>query len=101
MATSHHGCAGDDQKALRKLFMDQVSGIARRAWPDGRASADDDGVLTFAMKVDLRHRVIRIVFPKPTMWLGLDRESAEILRDELTERILELQGVKDASVQQG
>jgi hypothetical protein len=74
-------------------FHNELEGIAKREWPDGRISNEDDGVLSLAITTDLQHQCIRIAFAKPVTWLGLDRESAEHLRDQLTERLLELRGI--------
>ncbi len=74
-------------------FHNELDGIAKREWPDGRVSNEDDGVLSYAITTDVQHRCIRITFPKPVTWLGLDRESAEQVRDQLTERLLELRGI--------
>lgn len=100
MATPHHGeppqesLADRQERArLQRLFMDQINKTAKRAWPDGRTSHDDDGELAYAVATDLKHRVIRIQFSKPVEWLGLDQEAAEKLRDTLTERLHELRGI--------
>jgi hypothetical protein len=93
MATSHHSTVDDEQRALLKRFSDECDGIAKREWPDGRVSNEDDGSLSYALATDVRHRCIRMVFPKPVTWLGFDREAAEHLRDQLTERLLELRGI--------
>lgn len=91
MATSHHG--EEPNNELLQRFMDQAHGKAVREFPHGRIGSDDDGATTYAIATDMRHRIIRIQFPTPTMWIGLDRETAEELRDQLTERLLELRGI--------
>lgn len=88
MATSHHG-EGRDNDLMRR-FLDQVEGKAVREFPHGRVAADDEGATTYAIATDLKHGIIRIQFPVPTSWIGLDLESAVMLRDQLSHRIDEL-----------
>lgn len=85
MSVQHHG----DSDAMKRLI-DQLDGRAKRQFPNSRVDAKDDGALSYAIATDMRHRIIRIDFTKPVEWLGLDIQSAEYLRDSLTERILEL-----------
>lgn len=92
MSLSHHG--SQEQRALLQRLMDQGNGTAKRAYPDGRISGDDEGELVFAIAADPRHQVIRIEFNKSVNWLGLDPKSAETLRDTLTEKLMELRGIK-------
>jgi glucose-6-phosphate 1-dehydrogenase len=47
-----------------------------------------------AVTLDLRHKVIRIVFKKPIDWIGLDLETARALRDKLSEHIETLEHVR-------
>ena len=91
MSMPHHAKPND----LRQRFIDEQLGVALRQFPDGRLGADDDGAVTFAMATDMRRRVIVMKFPKPVDWIGLDQKAAEELRDQLTERLLELRGVKE------
>jgi len=91
MATSHHG--EDRNKDLTRRFLDEVEGKAVREYPHGRAGADDDGATTYAIATDVRHGFIRIQFPRPTTWIGLDIKAAEELSDQLAERLLELRGI--------
>lgn len=93
MSTSHHGDLDNEQQTQLKRFNDELARIAKREWPDGRVSNEDDGSLSYALATDMRHRCIRMVFPKPITWLGFDRAAAEQLRDQLTERLLELRGI--------
>ena len=89
MSVPHH----NDDAALHERFLQQAMGQYERKFPDGRIGADDDGDLTLAMAVDHNHKVIRIQFAHPTQWLGLNRESAERMRDMLSEKLLELRGI--------
>lgn len=91
MSSSHHG--SQEQRELLKRLIDQGNGTAKRSYPDGRVSGDDDGELAYAIAADPRHQIIRIQFNKPVDWLGLDRKSAEALRDMLDEKLLELRGI--------
>lgn len=92
MSSSHHGVSEEAQRSMKR-FNDALDGIAKREWPDGRIGKDDDGSVSFALATDMQHRCIRMVFPKPVGWIGLDVTVAEQLRDELTERLLELKGI--------
>jgi len=74
-------------------FMEEVLGIEKRAFPNGRLGADDDGEFAYAITVDPSCRAIIIRFPHPTGWIGLDRKAAEELRDNLTQKLLELRGI--------
>jgi hypothetical protein len=93
MSLNHHG-SSDEQSQLHKLFLEQATGTAKRAFPSGRMGAEDDGQLTYAMATDDRHKTIVIRFPKPVDWIGLDVKAAEDLRDQLTERLMALRGIK-------
>lgn len=93
--TPHHGDNGNQREIaeLRKRFLQQIDGTAKREYPNGRMGADDDGALVYAVAVDRRHRTIVIRFGKPVEWMGLDIEAAEKLRDALTDKLLELRGI--------
>lgn len=91
MSASHHG--SDDQRRLQQLFDAQRAGMAPRRWPNGRCSADDDGELAFRMGADPKRQLIAIEFSKPTDWVAFDLATAEWIRDQLTERMLELRGI--------
>lgn len=54
-------------------------------------STDDEGELQFAMALDRENNLIRIQFPKPVYWLGLDLQSATEIRDGLNEKIQQLE----------
>jgi hypothetical protein len=92
MASQHHG--DGEQSRLIKRFFDQANGQAKRAYPNGRVGADDEGELAYAIAADPRHQIIRIEFNKPVDWIGLDRASAEKLRDILEEKLMELRGIR-------
>ncbi len=93
MSLAHHGDDMNGEPELIKLFRDQQKGQSVRRWPGGRMGGDDDGQLAYAIATDKPHGAIVIKFPKQVDWLGLDIESATQLRDQLTERILELRGI--------
>ena len=92
MSVSHHG---DDprQSELMSRFIDQMNGTARRQYPAGRMGAEEDGVLSYAIAVNMRQRTCIIRFGKPVEWIGLGIEDVEKLRDALTERLFELRGI--------
>ncbi len=95
MATQHHS---EYDEAAQKRFLEETLeryGIEpKREFPNGRISGDDDGAFAYAIATDARHGIIKIAFPHPVGWIGLDADSAERLRDELSERLLELRGIK-------
>lgn len=95
MSASHHGDHRSEQElhALRKRFLEQVAGNAKREWSAGRMGGDDEGDLTYAMTTDAKRGVIVINYGKPVVWIGLGIVEAEQLRDQLTERLMELRGV--------
>lgn len=93
MSCEHHGDHLRGEPELVKLFRDQQRGEAVRRWPGGRMGGDDDGELAYAIATDRPHGAILIKFAKPVDWLGLDVASATELRDQLTERIIELRGI--------
>lgn len=86
MSVPHH-------EDLSKRFFEQSMGIGARSFSNGRVGPDDDGDLCYAIARDPKYNVIRIRFAKPVEWIALDRESAEKLRDALTEKIMELRGI--------
>lgn len=91
MSASHHS---GNQSELVKRFLEQINGTARRQYPAGRMGAEDDGQLSYAMANDDKHQTIVIRFGKPIEWVGLGLTEAVELRDQLTERIAALRGVK-------
>lgn len=92
MSTPHHHGepASDEQRRLVKRFMEEAGGTAEREYPQGRIGPDDDGATTYAVAADRKRGIIRIQFPKPTLWLGLDIAAAEQLREVLTQKLIEL-----------
>ena len=58
-----------------------------RCWPEGRVGANDDGEIEVAIALDLPHKIVRIAFPHPVLWFGLNVETARILRDKLSQHI--------------
>lgn len=90
MSINHHGKQSD----LMRRFIEEQMGVAKREYPAGRMGAEDDGVLTYAMANDDRHRTIIIRFPKPIEWIGMGLQEAVQLRDSLDERIAALRGIK-------
>jgi hypothetical protein len=95
MGTSHHGDGRSERELadLRKRFLDQLDGTAKREYPSGRMGAEDDGALSYAITTDTRHGTIILRFGKPVEWIGLGIVEAEQLRDQLTERLMELRGI--------
>jgi hypothetical protein len=92
---NHHGSTGaelpqPDREALNRL-VDEIAGTAKREYPEGQISADDQGVTAFAIATDLRNQIIRIQFTKPMTWLGLGLVEARRLREILDEKIDELE----------
>jgi hypothetical protein len=88
MSAQHHGEKDD----LRRRFLEQVTGTARREWSAGRMGGDDDGTLAYTMATDQKRGVIVMRFGKPVEWIGLGIKEAEELRDQLTERLMALRG---------
>lgn len=95
MSAQHHGDGRSERELaeIRKRFLDQIDGKAKREYPKGRMGADDDGALSMAITSDTRHSTIVIRFGKPVEWIGLGIVDAEHLRDQLTERLMELRGI--------
>ena len=93
MIVEHHGMNPDDNQnpaRLMKLFMDQLEKRARRRWPEGRAGAEDDGELAFAVAADTTHALVRIEFPKAVDWIGLPPRMARSLAGMLMEKAEEI-----------
>jgi len=85
MSSPHHG----EERELMERFGEEMERRARRRWPDGRVSADDDGMTAFGFAHDRKHHVLRIEFSKPIDWMGLDVDAATQLRDRLNTFITE------------
>ena len=62
----------------------------KRNYPKGRSGGDDDGEVGIALACDKQYDIIRVVFQEPTKWIGLDRESAILMRTLLDEKIKEM-----------
>ena len=92
MSFQHHN--DKKQSDLIRRFIEQQTGSYQRQFPDGRLEANDDGELTYAITNDDRHQTIVIRFAHSTEWIGLDLTAAVELRDQLTERIAALRGIK-------
>ena len=88
MSMSHHS---PDDAAYAKRFIDQMFGESKRDWPNGRVAGDDDGESAFAIATDPVHMIVKIAFPKPMNWIGLDLKTAKGMRDALSEKINELE----------
>lgn len=97
MSTSHHhegsGADGRNAPEVVQRFRDQLLGLNRRTYSDGRMAPDDDGDLTYAVAADLKHKMIRIDFGKPVVWIGLPPENVEQLIQILQEKLFELRGI--------
>ena len=91
MSVPHHDA--NSHRRLAEMFAAQQAGSHPREYPNGRLGPNDDGALCYAIATDERHRVIQIRFPKLVSEIGLDIESAETLRDQLTERLHVLRGI--------
>jgi hypothetical protein len=87
MSIQHHS---PEDAANQKRLIDEIFGQAKRQWPDGRISGDDDGVTAYAIAADHQHRLIRIQFTKPMLWLGLSVNDAKALRDMLDQKLAEM-----------
>ncbi len=94
MSLEHHGDNLRGESEVIKRFRDQLQGKALRKWPEGRLGACDDGELSYAIAADPKSGVIKIDFGKPVTWIGLSLDAANQLRDILSEKILELRGIK-------
>lgn len=91
MSVPHHDA--ESQRRLIEMFAGQQAGSQPREYPHGRAGGNDDGALAYKIATDDRYKIIRIQFPKLVGEIGLDIESAETLRDQLTERLHALRGI--------
>lgn len=86
MSAAHHGDDGEQsrvQKELMDLFRKQQNGEARRAWPNGRVAAEDDGQLAFAIGADRDKGIVFVDFGKDVSWIGLPPEQAVALAELL------------------
>lgn len=92
MASSHHGehsqflkeflgkippvARNLEEESILKRYMEQAKGEAKRAYPDGRIGAEDDGELAMVVFADLKKKTIIIDFAKPVEWIGLKPNDA-------------------------
>lgn len=86
MSCSHHG---DDRKQIDeflKRFVQQETGEAKRAYPEGRMGASDEGELVFAVGIDEKHGTVVLNFNKPVAWMGMGPEDAVRLAELLIEK---------------
>ncbi len=96
MSTGHHGQSSgginDDGKkrmddAIKRLIA-QGDGAAKRAYPEGRMSADDEGELAFAVGIQKGNVVLS--FNKPVTWMGLGAADAVKLAELLIAKAKEI-----------
>lgn len=59
-----------------KIVIQQHVGEARRAWPNGRVSAEDDGQLGVSIGVDKSTREVSFEFGKSVKWFSMSPEMA-------------------------
>lgn len=52
-------------------FFDQMEGKAKREYPAGRVSPEDEGSLAVMVSVDRRHGRVRVDFGKPVSWYAV------------------------------
>lgn len=90
MSVSNHGHSNEDHS---RRFIEEVFGVAKRQFPNGRIGAEDDGAMSYAVAADPKHGIVKIVFSKPTMWLGLDVASIDQLIDCLNEKKMVIRGL--------
>ena len=91
MSTAHHGDEPSERvpgplKEILQRLVDQGNRMAKRAYPDGRMGAHDEGALSFAVSVDEKHGTVVIGFNKPVAWMGMSPEDAMALAAKLIEK---------------
>jgi hypothetical protein len=62
-----------------------------RTWSQGRVAADDDGDTSIAIAADPIHKIVRIQFSKPMLWIGFDAKAARQLAAKLIEKADQLE----------
>ena len=93
--TPHHGDELLRQSELLEMLKRQKeTGLPEGSFSQGKLTPSDEGDLAYRIAADPRRQKIVIDFGKPVAWIGLDRESAEQLRDNLTTKLMELRGIK-------
>lgn len=59
-------------------------------FPRGKLEKHDEGELQMGIAIDPREGIIKVIFGKPVVWLGLDADTAEALANNLLEKAEEL-----------
>jgi hypothetical protein len=70
---------------LQKRFAEQVEGIAKPLFPEGKIKNDDEGALAFRIATDPEKKIVVIDFGKQVTWLGLPKAEALGLANLLKE----------------
>ena len=92
MSTNHH--SSEKQSELLKMFQQQqVTNGQEETFSQGKLNEEDEGDLYYKIACDKEKQVILLEYSHPVTWLGMDLESAEALRDKLTECLHELGGI--------
>lgn len=86
MSTAHHGDDKGRISEILKRLVAQGDGTAKRAYPEGRMGAHDEGELAFAVGVNEQHGTVVLNFNKPVTWLGMGPEDAVRLAEMLIEK---------------
>ena len=90
----HHAGEPISQSELMAMFKRQEeTKLPEGSFSQGKLTPSDEGDLAYRIAADKVRQKIIIDFGKPVAWIGLDRESAEQLRDNLTARLMELRGI--------
>ena len=76
MSFPHHHEDYEQQSELLKRFREEQEGTAKREFPEGRLSGDDDGSITFKIGADPNKNVVAIEFSKPTHWVAMQPKQA-------------------------
>lgn len=90
MSASHHGEGQNPDTEVMKRFLEQVENRAKRLYPQGRVSAEDDGELAFAISADRDKKIVVIDFGKNVNWIGLPPEQAVQLAQMLINKAREV-----------
>lgn len=77
MSFPHHGERDEfAESELMKRFRDQRHGTAKREWPEGRVSGDDEGSLVFIVSADPETNLVKVDFGKLTDWIAMSPQQA-------------------------
>lgn len=76
MTFPHHNSETFIQSDLMKRFLEERAGTARREFPEGRISGDDDGLIVFTVSADPEKEVVKIEFSKPMVWAAMSPQQA-------------------------